>query len=124
MKKILICHPDEATRESIKLILSDHYDMILTADFSASLDVLKHAKDIFLFLLKIDSSKEFSPKNVKETLGDYPELKIMVLSERKFNVKAEEAVKQGATGVLSIPFKMEEILAIAKKSSKYKTLQT
>ncbi len=114
MRKILICHPDEATRESIKLIICNQYDMILNDDFSASQDVLKHAKDIFLFLLNIDSTKEFSPKNVKTILDDYPKLKIIALSERKFNAKAEEAVKQGATGVLSKPFKMEEILAITK----------
>lgn len=118
MKKILICHPDEATRESIKLILCNQFDMILNDDFSASQDVLKHAKDIFLFLLNIDSTKEFSPKNIKTILDDYPKLKIIALSEHKFKLKADESIKLGATGVLIKPFKTEELLAIVKKCDK------
>lgn len=118
MKKILICHPDEATRESLKLILCDHYELILTNSLEQSLDILNHTKDVFLYLLNIDSTKEFSPKNVKTVLDDYPKLKIIALSEHKLKLKAEEAVKQGASGVLIKQFKTEELLAIVKKYDK------
>ncbi len=118
MKKILICHPDEATRESLKLLLCDHYELILTNSFEQGLDILNNAKDVFLYLLNIDSTKEFSPKNVKAVLDDYPKLKVIVLSDRKFNAKAEEAVKYGAVVAVNTPYKSEELLAIAKKYDK------
>lgn len=118
MGKILICHPDEKTRESLKSILCDHYELILTNDFNQGLDILEHAKDITLFLLNIDSSKEFGPKNVKAVLEDHPKLKILVLSEQKFKAKTEEAVKNGAVGALNRPFKPEDILGHTQKYAK------
>jgi DNA-binding NtrC family response regulator len=117
MSKILICHPDETTRESLKLILSDHTEMILTDTISQSIDCLKNAKDIGVLLLNVDASKEFSPLNVKHIIKDHPKLKVISITEHKVKTKGADAIHNGASGNIIKPFKSDEILSMIKKTS-------
>ncbi|PIW63473.1 MAG: sigma-54-dependent Fis family transcriptional regulator, partial [Candidatus Omnitrophica bacterium CG12_big_fil_rev_8_21_14_0_65_50_5] len=41
-KKILICDDEEGVRESLKLILSDHFDLIVTDSPQQCLDAFKN----------------------------------------------------------------------------------
>ncbi|MBF0532226.1 MAG: response regulator [Candidatus Omnitrophica bacterium] len=50
-KKILIVYDEENTAESLKLLLSDKYDLILTHSADQCLQILKNDKNIFLVLL-------------------------------------------------------------------------
>ena len=52
-KKVLICDDEEGIRESLKLILEDHYELVLTQNGRECLDCLENAADIGLVLLDI-----------------------------------------------------------------------
>ena len=75
-KKILICDDEEGIRESLKLILGDHYDLILTDSGKQCLQCLDNDKTIGLLLLDIKMPKINGLeilKAVKEKY-DYPEM--------------------------------------------------
>ncbi len=52
-RKILIIDDEEGVRESLKLILQDQYDLILTESGEQGLEILEKSKDISLIILDI-----------------------------------------------------------------------
>ena len=115
MNKILICEKEEGIRESLKLILGDHYELILTDSTDQCLDCADHAKDVQLVLIGIDGSADNSDiiGKIKEKRED---LKIIVIAGYKSTTEAEEAVRVGASGYIVKPFKSDEILSTVRSS--------
>ncbi len=122
MNKILICHPDETIRETIKLILCDHYDLILTDSIPQSLDCLKHAKDINTLLMSVGNSDEFNSKTVARIKKDYPKLKIVAVVDYKGAPDAREAIRQGASGYIIKPFKPDAVLSFIGTLQTYSSI--
>ena len=111
---ILICDDEEGIRESLKLILGDSYDLILTEDGAQCLEILKNAADIGLVLIDIKMPKVNGLEILGEIKKKYPDLKVVVVTGYKSVETANEAVKLGASGYIVKPFKSEEILATAR----------
>lgn len=114
--KILICDDEEGIRESLKLILGDHYPLILTPDGASCLECLAHSQDIGLVLIDIKMPKRNGLDVIKEIKEKYPQLKIIVVSGYRSVETAAEAVRLGACGYIVKPFKAEEILATVKSN--------
>ena len=55
--KILICDDEEGIRESLKLILCDHYDLVAVDSGEQALHTLANTKDIKVALLDIKMPK-------------------------------------------------------------------
>ena len=55
--KILICDDEEGIRESLKLILGDHYNLVTVDSGSMALEVLSHNQEIKVMLLDIKMPK-------------------------------------------------------------------
>ena len=53
-KKILICDDEEGVRESLKLILSDFYEILEAENGEECLKILEKTKDVRLVLLDIN----------------------------------------------------------------------
>ncbi len=117
MSKIFICDPEEGIRESLKLILSEHYELILTDTVTQCLACLENVKDAKILLLNEESSKGFGAKAIKEIAKGHPKLKIITIADQRHTAKADKDIIAGASGKIAKPFKAEEVLATIKKLS-------
>ena len=114
-KKILIIDDEEGIRESLKLILSDYYDLVLTDGGEQALEVLNHADDIGLIFLDIKMRKVNGLDVLKEIKAHAPRVPVVMVTGYKSVETAAEAARLGASGYIVKPFKLEEILETAKK---------
>lgn len=115
-KKILIVDDEEGIRESLKLILSDYYEIILTDGGDQALEVLSHTNDIGIVLLDIKMRKTHGLDVLKEIKSKYPKVKVIMVTGYKSVETALEATKLGAVGYVVKPFKGQEILETVAKT--------
>jgi len=111
----MICDDREGIRESLKVIISDHYDIVLTNDGFQCLDALAHAKDIGAVLLDIKMPIRDGLDVLKEIKQRYPHVKIIMITGYESTDTATEAIRCGAAGYIVKPFKAEEVLATVKE---------
>ena len=116
LPKTLICDEDEKARESLKLILSDHFPLIITEDGEQCLDILKNSNDIGLLLLDMKMPQTSGLNILEQIKNDYPGLNVIIITDHKSVENATEAVRLGASGYIVKPFKSEEILATVRKN--------
>jgi len=114
--KILICDDEEGIRESLKLVLGDHYDLITVDSGDMALEVLSHNKDIKIMLLDIKMPKTSGLDALQEIKKKFPHLKIIMVTGYKSVETAAEATRLGACGYIVKPFKSQEILETVKKN--------
>ena len=112
--KVLICDDEEGIRESLKLILGDHYDLVLTKDGEQCLDCLSKMKDVGLVLIDIKMPRVNGLEILKEIKSKHPSLPVIIVTGYKSVETATEAVRLGASGYIVKPFKSEEILSTVK----------
>lgn len=115
-RKVLIVDDEEGIRESLKLILADHYELILADGGDQALDVLNHAKDVGVVLLDIKMRKVHGIDVLKNIKEKRPDVKVIMVTGYKSVETASEAAKLGASGYIVKPFKSEEILSIVLKN--------
>lgn len=108
--KILICDGEEGVRESLKLILGDRYDLILTDSGEQCLQCLDNDKSIGLVLLGIKMPKINGLEALKAVKEKRPDLNVMAIAGYKSTGTACGASPPGAAGCLGKPFKSDEIL--------------
>lgn len=116
VKKIIILDDEEGVRESLKLILGDHYPLIATDNAQQCIECLKNSKDIGLVLLdiKMPQMNGFDAlKKIKETA---PGVKVIMITGYNSVETAAEAVRLGASGYIVKPFKATEILSGVEKT--------
>jgi DNA-binding NtrC family response regulator len=114
IQKILICDEEEGTRESLKLILGDHYDLILTDSGEQCLECLEHGKTVGLVLLDIKIPKVNDRDILKIIKEKYPILNVIITGYKSVET-AHEATSLGACGYIIKPFKSDEILKAVRK---------
>ncbi len=114
-RKILICDDEEGIRESLKLILSDDYDLIVVDSSTQCVDVLKQDKSIAILLLDIKMPKMHGLEVVKEVQKVRPDVKIIMVTGYRSVETAAESIKLGAVDYIVKPFKSDEILNSVKK---------
>lgn len=117
-KKILIVDDEEGVRESLKLILSDHYNLILTENSTQALDCIKNAPDISLVLMDIKMPKINGLEILKKMKEARSNLKVIIITGYKSVETAAEAVRLGACDYIVKPFKSEDILRAVKANLK------
>ena len=112
--KILIVDDEEGIRESLKLILADHYNLILTEDGEQALEVLENSSDIALVLMDIKMPGQNGLETLEAMKEKYPDLKVIIVTGYKSVETATEAVRLGASGYIVKPFKSDEVLATVR----------
>ena len=115
-QKILICDDEEGIRESLKLILEDDYELILTDGGEQCLDCLKNAKDIPMVLLDIKMPRNSGLEILAEIKQNYPQIKVIIITGYKSVETAAEATRLGASGYIVKPFKSDEILETVRRN--------
>lgn len=114
-KKIMICDDEEGVRESLKLILSDFYDLIVVDGGTQALHTLGNTKDVGLIFMDIKMPKVNGLDVLTEIKSKHPKTKIIMVTGYRSVETAAEATRLGASGYIVKPFKSEEILEVAKK---------
>ena len=114
-QKILICDDEEGIRESLKLILGDHYNLIVLDNGSQCLECLEKSKDIKLVLLDIKMPQINGLDILQQIKEKRPDVKVIIVTGYKAVETAAEAVRLGASGYIVKPFKSDEILATVRK---------
>lgn len=117
-QKILICDDEEGVRESLKLILSDHHDLVIVDGGQQAMHALEHTKEIGLAFLDIKMPKVNGLDVLTEIKSKYPKVKIIMVTGYRSVETAAEATRLGACGYIIKPFKSEEILEAVKKHLK------
>ena len=116
LKKILIVDDEEGIRESLKLVLEDHYELIVTASGEQALASLANNKTIGLVLLDIKMPKVNGLEVLKLIKDKFPEMKIVMVTGYRSVETAAEAARLGACGYIVKPFKTDEIRETVKKN--------
>jgi len=115
-KKILIVENEEGIRESLKLILSDQYDLILTDSGEEALQCLDNDPTIGLVLLNSKASAISVPEILKQIKNRRCGLNTLMIADHKSVETAVEAAQLGAAGHIVKPFKSDEILETVRKN--------
>lgn len=116
--KILICDDEEGVRESLKLVLGEHYDLIAVESGEQALHTLSHNKDITVALLDIKMPVVHGLDVLSEIKSKHPKVRIIMVTGYKSVETAAEATRLGASGYVIKPFKSEEILETVKRNLK------
>jgi DNA-binding NtrC family response regulator len=116
--QILICDDEEGIRESLKLVLGDHYPLIAVDSGEMALKVLATAKDIKVALLDIKMPKVNGLDLLQDIKKKFPRVKIIMVTGYKSVETAAEATRLGASGYVVKPFKSQEILETVERNLK------
>ena len=114
--KVLVVDDEEGIRESLKLILGDHYDIILTDSGEQALRLVEGDPAIGLVLMDIKMPKVDGLDVLKEMKAKRPSLKVIMVTGYKAVETAGEAARLGASGYIIKPFKSDEILNTVKRN--------
>ncbi|MBP9854369.1 MAG: response regulator [Candidatus Omnitrophica bacterium] len=115
--KVLICDDEEGIRESLKLILEEHYELIVTEDSHQCLDCLKHGENIGVVLLDIKMPNRNGLDTLKEIKEKHPKQKVVIVTGYQSVELLAEMQKLGADGYITKPFDSKEILRVVKKQA-------
>lgn len=115
-KKILICDDEEGIRESLKLILSDFYNLILTSNSNQCLDCLDNTPDINLVMLDIKMPNKNGLETLRDIRSKHPEQKVIIVTGYQSVELLSEISKLGAVGYITKPFESSEVLSKVKTS--------
>ena len=114
--KVLIVDDEEGIRESLKLILGDHYDIILTDSGEQALRLVEGDPAIALVLMDIKMPKVNGLDVLKAMKAKRPDLNVIMVTGYKAVETASEAARLGAVGYIIKPFKSDEILNTVKRN--------
>lgn len=115
-KKILICDDEEGIRESLQLILSDHFDLIMTDSAQQCLDVVKTQNgNLGLVLLDIKMPKTNGLEVLSVIKEKSPKLPVVMVTGYHAVQAASESSARGASAYLTKPLNNKDVLATAQK---------
>jgi DNA-binding NtrC family response regulator len=113
-RKILIADEEEGIRESLKLILKDHCDLILTDNGDQALRCIEKSADIGLVFLGIKMPGMNGREVIRQIQEKRPDLKVVIVTDYRSDEAARKATRLGASGYIMKPFKSDDILNTVK----------
>ncbi len=119
---VLVVDDDPGVRESFRLTLEDHYDVIDVADGPAALDVVR-ASQVDLVLLDI-RLPEMDGIEVLERIKAIDDgIEVILVTAVKTVRTAVAAMKLGAFDYLTKPFEEDELLAVIGRALDKRSLE-
>lgn len=113
---ILVCDDEEGIRESLKLILENDYDVILTETGDEAIRRMKE-DPVGLAILDIKMPKKDGLETLKELKKVNPSAKVIIATGYKSVDVAQEAIKLGASDYIVKPFDKAKIISTIRKHS-------
>ena len=122
MRSVLIVDDEIGTRESLKMILKNDYEVLLAKNAEEAFSQIKeHSPDVILLdiiLPDLDGLKVL--ERIKQ---DDPNIIVIMVTATKPVKTAPEAKKLGAYGCVTKPFDIDELRLIITRSLSAKALE-
>ena len=109
-KKILICDDEIGVRESLKLILSDKYDLLFAEDGKKAIDEIERNPDLKGMLLDIKMPTLNGLELLKYLKRHNKNMPIVVVTGYQSVETAAESLKIGAANYITKPFRSETVI--------------
>src|SRR6266571_5221434 len=116
---VLVVDDDPGVRESFRLILEDHYDVVDVPDGPSALEVVRASQvDLVLLDIRMDGME------VLERIKAIDEgIEVILVTAVKTVRTAVAAMKLGAFDYLTKPFEEEELLSLARRALERRALE-
>src|SRR2546422_1148482 len=112
---VLVVDDDPGVRESFRLILEDHYDVVDVPDGPSALDVVR-ASQVDLVLLDIRMTGMDGIEVLERIKAIDEGTEVILVTAVKTVRTAVAAMKLGAFDYLTKPFEEEELLSLARRA--------
>jgi DNA-binding NtrC family response regulator len=119
---ILVVDDDPGVRESFRLILEDHYDVVDVPDGPSALDVVR-ASPMDLVLLDIRLPGMDGIEVLERIKAIDERVEVILVTAVKTVRTAVAAMKLGAFDYLTKPFEEDELLSLASRALERRTLE-
>src|SRR5438309_11652739 len=119
---VLVVDDDPGIRESFRLILEDHYDVVDVPDGPSALDVV-HASQVDLVLLDIRLTGMDGIEVLERIKAIDEGIEVILVTAVKTVRTAVAAMKLGAFDYLTKPFEEEELLSLARRALERRALE-
>lgn len=114
MKKILVVDDEKSVQESLKLVLSDNYKVVVASSGNEALSKIAN-NDIDIVFLDIILPDTDGIQVLKEIKKIYPEKPVIMLTAVSKVSTAVESMKIGAYDYITKPFDVDEIRLIVRR---------
>jgi len=115
-KQLLICDDEEGTRESLKLILSDDYDLKYAEDSEEILQKVKDSPDLSGIMLDIKMPRKNGLDVLREVRSYNNDIPVIIVTGYQSVEAANEVSRLGASNYLVKPFESKSVLETVEKS--------
>jgi DNA-binding NtrC family response regulator len=115
-KKILICDDEKGVRESLKLILSDEYDIILARNGKKAIDKIEHNPDLKGVVLDIKMPLSNGLELLRYIKTRDNHMPVIVVTGYQSIETAAESLKTGAVSYITKPFRSETVIKALKQA--------
>lgn len=115
MSSILIFHTNENTRDALRDMLANRYNVIAVNETRQCLDVFDQKAPIALAFLEASSKPETETLIARALEKKNPVIVVAVASAENENLGVN-AVHCGAEGYILTPLRKDEVLTIARKA--------
>src|SRR2546425_3799606 len=119
---VLVVDDDPGIRESFRLILEDHYDVVDVPDGPSALDVV-HASQVDLVLLDIRLTGMDGIEVLERIKAIDEGIEVILVTAVKTVRTAVAAMKLGAFDYLTKPFEEDELLSLSRRALERRALQ-
>lgn len=109
-KRILVCDDGEGVRESLKLILSDTYNVDFAVNAVDAMLYLGKNPGTGLVMLDIKMPHMNGLEALKSIKKNHPTVNVIIVTGYQSAEIAAESLKNGASGYIPKPFDKEQIL--------------
>ena len=110
---VLVVDDEEGIRESIRMILSDEYEVLSAPDGEMALKILK-ARDLDLVFLDIRMPGMDGMEFLRRAKGMKPDVEIIITAFASLDT-AVEALRYGVMDYIEKPFRVDRIIELARK---------
>src|SRR4029434_2056150 len=119
---ILVVDDDPGVRESFRLILEDHYDVVDVPDGPSALDVVRTSPmDLVLLDIRLPGMDGIEVLERIKAIDDRAE--VILVTAVKTVRTAVAAMKLGAFDYLTKPFEEDELLSLVKRALERRSLE-
>lgn len=110
---ILVCDDEEGVRESLKLVLSDDYELCFARNGVEAVELLQKSKEEpRLMVLDIKMPKSHGLEILRKVKAIKPHLPVIMVTGYQSVETAREAIKAGAADYIPKPFESKHLLSV------------
>lgn len=115
-QRLLICDDEEGVRESLRLILSEKYDLAFAENGQEAIRAIQSSPDMKAVLLDIKMPGKNGLEVLKEIKSFNNQMPVIIVTGYQSVEAAAEAIKAGASDYITKPLESRSVLGILQKA--------